>query len=213
MHRSRKALLVALVILGALPSLACSTCRLFPGLAAPATPTPTPPPPLPAREATPTPTPTPEAAGGATATPAASNPCAGLSGALEVQVLAGPAEAVGLEPFAVGSVPFAVSSEAPYTVSGNGSIAYDQTLTEEWGTYQVTMDMAFAVSGTCQGESDPGTLQLQIEASGSQLVEVKAQEFHGTYPWEGSFTFNLSFPIEEGATVEGEGWAFVLHVQ
>ena len=216
MHWSKKTwLLVALIVGSGLFTLACSTCGLIPGLGGTATPTL--PPPEPAEEATstptPTPTPTPAPAVGATATAAPNNRCAGLSASLEVQVLAGPAAAVGLEPFAVGTVPLTVSSEAPYTVSGGGSITYDQTLTEEWGTYQVTMDMAFTVEGTCQGESEPGMLQLHIEGSGSQLLEVKSKDFHGTYPWEGSHAFDLEFPMVDGTTVEGEGWAFVLHLQ
>jgi hypothetical protein len=211
MHRCKKRwLLVALIVGGGIFALACSTCGLIPGLGGTATPTP--PPPLPAR-ATPTPTPTPAPVMGATATAVPNNRCAGLSASLEVQILAGPAAAVGLEPFAVGSVPLTVSGQAPYAVSGSGPISYDQTLTENWGTYQVTMDMVLTVSGACQGESEPGTLQLHIEGSGSQLLEVKADQFHGTYPWEGSYAFDLSFPIEEGASAEGEGWGFVLHVQ
>ena len=216
MHRSRRTWwLVALIVGGGLLTLACSTCGLIPGLGGTATPTL--PPPQPAGDATatptPTPTPTPAPVMGATATPTpGDHPCAGLSASLEVMVLAGPAAAVGLEPHAVGTVPLTVSSQAPYTVSGGGSIQYDQTLTEEWGTYQVTMDMSFTVEGTCQGEVEPGTLQLHIETSGSQLVEVKAMDFHGKYPWEGTHAFDLEFPIVEGASVEGEGWAFVLHV-
>jgi hypothetical protein len=144
------------------------------------------------------------------------NPCAGLSGELEMRVLAGPAEAVGLEPFGVGSIPFTVTaSEPPYVVAGSGSIAYNDILAKEWGTYEVNMDLENAISGECvpdEASKDGGTLALELEMSGSQLVKVDAQGFQGEYPWSGTHSFSLTFPLEEGAAVEGEGWAIVLHL-
>jgi len=41
---------------------------------------------------------------------------------------------------------------------------------------------------------------------------VDAQDFHGEYPWSGAHTLNLSFPQQEGATAQGEGWVVVLHI-
>jgi hypothetical protein len=130
-----------------------------------------------------------------------------------VQVLAGPADAVGLEPVAVGSVPFAVTtSEPPFLVQGQGPISYQATLEEEWGTYDVTMDLAMAVQGQCSGEAGSEQLDLVLEMTGEQLVVVDAEGFHGEYPWSGTQSLNLVFPLDEGATAQGEGWVVVLHL-
>lgn len=163
--------------------------------------------------ATPTPTPTPGAQPGVgTDAPAASR-CQGLVGQLEVQVLVGPAEAVGLEPVAVGNVPFAVtSSEPPYLVTGQGPISYEASLSQEWGTYAVTMDMETTVQGECGGDAGSEELALVLEMGGEQLITVDAGGQHWEYPWAGTQTRELAFPLEEGATAEGEGWAVVLHL-
>jgi hypothetical protein len=162
---------------------------------------------------TPTATPTPAPAVAITPTPAEPSRCQGLAGQLEIQVLVGPAEAVGLEPVAVGSVPFTVTtSNPPYLVEGQGPISYEATLTERWGTYTVTMDMDTAVQGDCSGEAGSEQLSLVLEMTGEQLVVVEAEGFQGEYPWEGTQTRDLAFPLEEGATAEGEGWAVVLHL-
>jgi hypothetical protein len=163
---------------------------------------------------TPTPTPVPPIAV-PTTPPPEPNPCAGLSAALDMRVLVGPADAVGLEPLAVGTIPFAVTGdEAPYLVTGGGPISYADILTEQWGTYEVTMDLQNMIAGECVPNEDAegGTLQLDLEMTGSQLVVVEADGFQGEYPWSGSHTFDLPFPLEEGATIEGEGWAMVLQL-
>jgi hypothetical protein len=165
-------------------------------------------------ELEPTSTPTPTPAGGApsTSVPAASR-CAGFSGEIEVQVLVGPAEAVGLEPVAVGRVPIAVVSETPpYQVEGAAPIAYESVLEKEWGTYAVTLDMDVTVNGECVGAESEEELRLQVAMSGEQMVEVNAEGFQGEYPWSGEQEFDVVFPVEEGATVAGEGWTFVLHL-
>ena len=166
--------------------------------------------------ATPTPTPTPTAEPVVipdTPTPSVVSRCQGLSGTLEVQVLVGPAEAVGLEPVAVGDVPFAVTTEqAPYLVQGQGPITYEAVLEQEWGTYTVNMDLDMAVTGECSGQDGGEQLDLVLEMTGEQFVEVQASGFHGEYPWSGTQTRDLAFPLEEGATAEGEGWVVVLHL-
>lgn len=135
-----------------------------------------------------------------------------MSGTIEVRVLAGPAEAVGLEPYAVGDIPFAVTtSEAPYLISGAGPIFYEDILVEDWGTYTVTMDLDISIEGECIPSEENATLGLTLTMIGEQLVVVDAQGFYGEYPWAGTHTFELNFPLEEGASVEGEGFAFVLH--
>jgi len=159
---------------------------------------------------------TPTSAIGPTSTPTLTPPasrCQGLSGQLEVQVLVGPAEAVGLEPVAVGTVPWAVTtSSPPYLVEGQGPISYDATLSQEWGTYAVTMDMQTTVQGECSDAGGSGQLDLVLEMTGDQLVVVDAEGFHGEYPWSGTQSLDLTFPVEEGATARGEGWVIVLHL-
>jgi hypothetical protein len=161
---------------------------------------------------TPTKTPTPGAISGATpeAIPGA---CAGLSGELEAQILVGPAEAVGLEPVAVGSIPFAVTTDgSSYVVQGDTSISYQDTLQREWGTYSVALQMQMTLDGICTEEDGTPVLDLTLVSSGEQTVEVSAGGFQGTYPWSGENTLNLSLPVQEGATAAGEGWSFVLHL-
>ena len=164
----------------------------------------------------PTPTPTPTVVPGVAPEaiePPPADRCQGVSGELEVQILAGPAAAVGLEPFAVGKVPFSVVSDAPpYAVQGGGSVTYQDVLEAEWGTYTVDLDLTLGVTGECGGASGAEFLDLTVEVSGDQMVEVRAKGFQGDYPWSGSHTLALSFPLQEGAVAEGEGWAFVLHL-
>jgi hypothetical protein len=159
-------------------------------------------------------TPTPTITGGGSDPPQpSSNRCEGLSGELEMHVLVGPSEVVGLEPLAVGNIPFSVvSGEGANIVQGSGSISYQNVLEEDWGTYTVYFELETIVSGECKEGEQSGMLYITMEMSGEQLVEVRAEEFQGDYPWSGSHEFNLSFPIAEGATAEGEGWAFVLYM-
>jgi hypothetical protein len=128
-------------------------------------------------------------------------------------VLVGPADAVGLEPVAVGEIPFAVvTDQEPYIVEGAGHISYADILIEEWGTYEVTLELDNTVSGECLEVAEAGQLDLTVVSSGSQLVEVEAEEFQGEYPWEGTNSLDVSLPLVDGATAAGEGWTFVLHL-
>lgn len=162
---------------------------------------------------TPTPTPTVAAVQLPTATPQPS-PCEGLSGELEIQVLVGPAEAVGLTPHSVGSIPFAVTTDQePFQIEGSGGFTYQDILSAEWGTYEVTMEMAGNISGTCQANETTGELAMTLEMVGSQLVVVTVEGSSQEYPWEGTLPFYLAFPLEDGASVEGEGYVIVLHLQ
>ena len=141
------------------------------------------------------------------------SPCVGLAGDLEVMILVGPADAVGLEPHTVGSIPFTVTTdEAPYLLQGGGGLEYGDILIEEWGTYEVTMNLDFVITGNCEDDKAGGALSMLVEGTGSQLVVVNAEDFHGEYPWEGTVPFDFNFPLEEGASFEGEGYAFVLHL-
>jgi hypothetical protein len=144
----------------------------------------------------------------------APNRCDGLGGYLEMQVLVGPSEVVGLEPLAIGNIPFTVTPDGEaYLIEGGGLIDYQDVLEKEWGTYTVDFDQEAVLSGDCQGDGQNGTLNMVVETNGEQLVEVEAEGYHGEFPWAGSHTFDLSFPMEEGSTAEGEGWAFVLHLE
>ena len=130
-----------------------------------------------------------------------------------MRVLVGPAAAAGMEPLAVGSIPFAVTAgEGSYVVRGEGPISYAEVLTEEWGTYEVTLDLQMAVEGECVGAAGGEELHLTVRMTGEQMVEVTAEGFHAKYPWAGEASQVASFPLIEGATAEGEGWAFVLHL-
>jgi hypothetical protein len=194
--------------------LSIIACSLIPGEDTDPTRTPTGGAPEPPAETPPTPTPTnPVGSGSESLTPDSNRcDCEGLSGTIEVRVLAGPAEAVGLEPYAVGDIPFSVTtSEAPYIVSGAGPIVYEDILVEEWGTYTVTLDLDISIEGECTPIEENASLQLALTMTGDQLVVVDAEGFYGEYPWAGAHTFELNFPLEEGASVEGEGFAFVLH--
>jgi hypothetical protein len=135
-----------------------------------------------------------------------------LSGEIEAQVLVGPAEAVGLEPLAVGSIPFSIVTEEPYLLQGGGDISYADVLVKEWGTYEVTLDLATVVSGECVAGAGGEELDMILGMTGDQMVEVTAEGFHGEYPWAGEHQFEVQFPLEEGATAAGEGWVFVLHL-
>ena len=165
---------------------------------APATPTPTPTSNLEEPEVNPSPMP---------------SPCDGLRGELVLQVLVGPAEAVGMEPFAVGGIPFYVVSDGGrYSVEGGGAIYYQEVLEEEWGTYSVSFEMEGMIDGTCEDAEGREQLNITLVMSGEQMVEVRADGFQGDYPWSGTHEMDLSFPLEDGAKSEGEGWAFALRL-
>ncbi|MBN2387830.1 MAG: hypothetical protein JXB85_12500 [Anaerolineales bacterium] len=160
--------------------------------------------------ATPTPTPTPflGSPGEESSEP---SPCQGLRGEIEVRVLVGPADVVGLEPVAIGTAPFSVvSSEPPFVIQGGGAIEYYDVLVEEWGTYEVSMDLLLSIGGECVVEENQVYLDLQINIAGTQLVIVTAEGFSGEYPWTGEYTFPWRFPAVSGASASGEGWEFVL---
>ncbi len=164
--------------------------------------------PAPASPVEPTSTPTP-----ASGTMPEANACEGLQGELEMQVLVGPAEAAGLEPFAVGTIPFSVvKKDGEYHLQGGGDLSYQEVLEKEWGTYTVSLEMDTTIDGICTPETDGGELAMSIEMMGEQMLEVRAEGFQGEYPWSGSYQKEFVFPLEEGATVEGEGWAFILRL-
>lgn len=162
--------------------------------------------------ATPTVTATPTTTPTAAAAAQQVSPCQGLAGSLEIQILVGPSDAVGLEPQAVGTLPWQVTTETPpYRLSGNTSISYQDTLARDWGTFDVQMEMTMTADGTCEEVGD-GSLTMTITMEGQQLVTVTSEGFNAEYPWAGTQTRIVTFPIQDGAMASGEGWAFVLHL-
>ena len=140
----------------------------------------------------------------------ASVSCQGLSGALEVELLVGPADAVGLEPVAIGEIPFSV--EGGGQVAGSTYLTYENELEAEWGTFTVYFDGDVFLTGTCQDDDGGGVLDLTVEFVGDQLIEVNVGGVVQEYPWSGSADVAVSLPAQDGARDEGEGWAFVLRL-
>jgi hypothetical protein len=68
-----------------------------------------------------------------------------------------------------------------------------------------------AVQGECSGQAGDEQLDLVLDMTGEQLVVVDSGDLHGEYPWAGEQSRYLTFPLEEGATAQGEGWVVVLH--
>ena len=143
-----------------------------------------------------------------------SNPCEGLSGALEMQILVGPSEAVGMEPFAIGKVLFSVVTNIePYLIEGGGPINFDQQVfSAEWGTYTVAFDAESAITGICISTEDEEVLKLDVVMQGEQLIEVEVEGVQMSYPWSGTPELSVNFAIEEGSRQEGEGWLLILHI-
>lgn len=161
----------------------------------------------------PTQTATEMAGGSNVAQTASASGCAGLAGTLELQLLVGPAEAVGLEPFAVGEIPFSVvSNEEPYSIEGAGPISYENVMEEVWGTYSVVFDADLSAAGECTGAAGAEQLRMIVEMTGEQNIVVQAEGFQGEYPWSGTQTLDVTFPLVEGAQATGEGWILVLHL-
>ncbi|HVP22266.1 MAG TPA: hypothetical protein VMS73_10445 [Anaerolineaceae bacterium] len=131
---------------------------------------------------------------------------------LEMQILVGPAAAVGGEPYSVGKIPFTVSDQDPYTMQGKTHLSYNTTLDYSWGTYTVTLEMDADLTGQCVVGEGGNSLNMEVKLSGEQNLVVVVHLKQTTYPWKGSSTLQLTFPIQEGATAKGEGWIFVLHI-
>jgi hypothetical protein len=138
--------------------------------------------------------------------------CQGLSGAIELQVLVGPA-AESMSLLAVGAIPFqAIGNSAPYSIKGGGPINYQETLSKEWGTYTVMMDLDTQLEGACTESNGDGMLHAILTMSGSQNVQVRSEGLNQDYPWQGSETREMNLPIQDEATAQGEGWMCVLHL-
>lgn len=142
------------------------------------------------------------------------NRCEGLAGSLDLQILVGPSEAVGLEPFSVGEIPFTVVREGDsYKVEGGGTLeSYSDVLTAEWGTYTVTFEGDTSVRGECVSIDDTATLTLVVEMTGDQNVEIVYDGTEMNYPWSGTTQIEASLPAQDGAQQEGEGWILILHL-
>jgi hypothetical protein len=142
------------------------------------------------------------------------NPCQGLEGSLDLQILVGPSEAVGLEPVTVGEIPFVVLQEGDsYLVEGGGPLqSYSDVLTANWGTYTVTFEGDTIVTGECVLAGEEAGLVLTVEMSGDQNVEIIYEGTQMNYPWSGTTQIEASLPIQDGAQQQGEGWVLILHL-
>lgn len=161
-----------------------------------------------------------------TPTPALPGLCDGLNAEVEVRLLLPYAAAAELDPIAVGTIPLGVNTERePYTVQGTGHISYDemQTWTDEAGkqTAEVFLELDIRLDGECVGDASDGAFRLALHAI--------HQEEHGattcSYP-PGACqhspvlgpleqSFEVEFPLVDGATVQREdwtSWTFVLHL-
>jgi hypothetical protein len=141
------------------------------------------------------------------------NPCQGLSGEIEIEILVGPAEAVGLEPLSIGKIPFTIANQKPYTIQGKTHLSYNKTMNYDWGTYTVILEMDADLAGECVLAEAGNSLNLAVTLSGNQNVVVVYKLVPETFPWTGTATVNTSFPIQDNATAKGEGWIFVLHLK
>jgi hypothetical protein len=162
------------------------------------------------------PTPTPTIIGGVySSTKESKNiPCEGLSGTLELQLLVGPSEAVGLEPYTFAEIPFQVVKENnSYLITAAGPIDYYEAVLEaDWGSFSVQFEGETTVSGECISTEDTGQLTFLVEMAGEQTVVVNVEGMETTYPWAGTPQIEASFPIVDGAQVSGEGWSLILHL-
>lgn len=212
-----------LLTLGAILSLAA--CAPTPEKTATATLTATPPPtstpPLPTRTATPAHQPPQD-----TPTPTLLTLCDGLSAEIEVSLSLPYAAAAGLDPIAVGYVPLNVKTEQkPDTVQGTGHISYDetQTWTDEDGkqTAEVFLELDLRINGECVADAPDGKLYLtldtihQEEHGATTCAYPSGKCSHSPVIGPQEQSFELEFPLVDGATVQREdwtSWTFVLHL-
>lgn len=145
----------------------------------------------------------------------AEHPCEGVSGTLELQILVGPSEVVGLTPTTVGQIPFNVVSDGNiYNIEGGGPFDYFvETESYEWGTYTVTFEGDALVKGNCISTDLGGMLNVNVELIGEQNVEVVYEGISTNYPWSGTPQISVNLPLEEGAQEEGEGWVLILYLK
>jgi hypothetical protein len=205
------------------PSLPTPTATLMSTSTPTATSPPTSPPPLPTLTATPTEQPP---LPRETPTPALQALCDGLSAEIEVRLSLPYAAAAGLEPIAVGYVPLDVNTEQkPYTAQGTGHISYDetQTWTDEDGkqTAEVFLELDLRAEGECVEDATDGELHLTLEAIHQEEQGATTCAYppgkcsHSPVVGPQEQSFELEFPLVDGATVQREdwtSWTFVLHL-
>lgn len=160
------------------------------------------------------PTTTPTSGGGVVLIDPTGHPCEGVSGTLEIQILVGPSEVVGLTPFSLGEIPFDVLDEdGAFPIEGGGQLeSYSDVLSAAWGTYTVTFEGDLVASGECVSTGDVAVLDLNVEMTGEQNVEIVFDGAQMNYPWSGTSQIEATLPVEDGAQQEGEGWILILHL-
>ena len=129
-----------------------------------------------------------------------------------MQILVGPSDAVGLEPFGVGFIPFTVElDQGLYLVNGVGTIDYEDVLEFQGGTFTVFFDMVGEIDGVCTQDDNGGVMDITFKMTGKQVFIVDSA-FHEEYPKSFDYEFDYSYPVVDGATESGEGWALILHL-
>ncbi len=142
------------------------------------------------------------------------NPCEGLAGTLELQLLVGPSEAVGLEPYTFAMIPFQVVKEGnAYLITAAGPVDYyEDVLTADWGSFSVQFEGETTVEGECITTGENGSLQVIVKMAGQQTVVIVIEGVETTYPWTGAPQIEVNLPVTDGAEVTGEGWLLTLHL-
>jgi len=217
-----------LLILGAILSLAACAPSPTPEEAATpmptATPTPTLLPPSPTSTSTPTGQPPLRQD---TPTPLLPGLCDDLGAEIEVRLILPYAAAAELDPIAAGYVPLSVTTDQEaHTVRGTGHISYDemQTWIDDAGktTAEVFLELDMRLDGECVEDATGAGLHLTLNAVHQEEQGATTCGYppgsckHSPiiYPYEESF--ELEFPLVDGATVQRENWTswtFVLHLQ
>lgn len=195
-NQKKKYLTISVILIICLTGMGC---RVFSGLG---------------NQGNPTPTPTLPGGGEVIEPTVGKNPCEGLTGTLELQLLIGPSDAVGLEPTTAARIPFAVENvDGEYRVSGSGPVDYYEDVYEaEWGSFTVTFEGETSINGDCISQGDRNELDIQVEMAGEQIVTVIVDGSETTFPWSGTPTIDASFPLMDGAQAQGEGWLLILHL-
>ena len=98
-------------------------------------------------------------------------------------------------------------------MEGGGQLeSYSDVLSAEWGTYTVTFEGDTIVNGACVSTDGSAVLNLVVEMTGEQNVEITIEDTQMNYPWSGTTQIDARLPIQEGAQQEGEGWILILHL-
>jgi len=153
--------------------------------------------------------------------------CDDLRAELEVRLTLPYAVAADLEPIAVGYVPLSVVTERESTtVQGSGHISYDemQTWIDDAGkeTAEVFLELDLRLDGECVEDAAGGGLRLTLDAVHQEEQGATTCGYppgtcrHSPIIWPYEESFELEFPLVDGAALQREdwtSWTFVLHLR